>query len=94
MNQVIVNGYIYISIFIAMTGVILSVKSFQKNKTTGFFLGCACAAAAVVDISYLVSILSEDYFCVSVMSSSYCASVDVVLLCLLICTGNCTKNKF
>ena len=46
MNQVIVDGYIYISIVIALTGAILSVKSFQKNKTTGFFLGCACAAAA------------------------------------------------
>ena len=94
MNQVIVNGYIYISIFIAMTGVILSVKSFQKNKTTGFFLGCACAAAAVVDISYLVSILSEDYFCVSVMSSIYFASIDVMLVCLLIFTEYFTKNKF
>ncbi|MDY2558380.1 MAG: hypothetical protein SOW29_08555 [Candidatus Faecousia sp.] len=46
MNQVIVDGYIYISIAITLTGAILSVKSFQKNKTTGFFLGCACAAAA------------------------------------------------
>lgn len=94
MNQVIIDCYIYISILIAITDVILSIKSSQKNATTGRYLGWACAAAALVDVSYLVSILSRDYFVVSVMSSLYFISIDVMLVCLLVFTEYFTKNKF
>ena len=94
MNQTILEGYIFISIIIAVTDVILSLKSIQKNKTTGRYLGLACAGAAVVDISYLISILNDDYFCMSVMSSIYFVSIDYMLICLLIFTVYFTKNRF
>lgn len=94
MNQALLDGYILISITIAITDAILSIKSMQKNKTTGRYLGLACAGAAVVDISYLISILYDNYFCVSVMSSIYFISIDFMLICLLIFTVFFTKTNF
>ena len=94
MNQLFLNCYFYISILIALVDIILSKKSIQKNNTTGRYLGYACAVAAVVDISYLISILNDSYLCMSVMSSIYFASIDIMLVCLLIFTIYFTKGKF
>ena len=94
MNQTLLESYILVSIVIAATDVVLAIKSIQKNKAAGRYLGLACVGAAVVDLSYLVSILSGDYFCVSVMSSVYFVSIDFMLVCLLIFTVYFTKNKF
>ena len=50
MNEtVMINAYIVISIIIAATDILLAVKSFKKNKTTGRFLGFACMGAAIVE---------------------------------------------
>ena len=94
MNAMFLDYYIMISILIALVDAVLAIKSFQKNKTTGRFLGHACTGAAVVDISYLVSILNDDYLCMSVMSSIYFVTIDVMLLCLLVFTVYFTKGKF
>ena len=94
MNAMFLDYYIMISILIALVDAVLAIKSFQKNKTTGHFLGHACAGAAVVDISYLVSILNDEYRCMSVMSSIYFVTIDVMLLCLLVFTVYFTKGKF
>ena len=94
MNDVFLDIYIKISILIAVVDVILAKQSFQKNKTTGRFLGYACLGAAVVDISYLISILVDQYLCMSVMSSIYFVTIDVMLICLLIFTVYFTKGSF
>ena len=94
MNAMFLDYYIMISILIALVDAVLAIKSFQKNKTTGRFLGHACTGAAVVDISYLVSILNDDYLCMSVMSSIFFVTIDVMLLCLLVFTVYFTKGKF
>lgn len=94
MNEIFLESYIVISVLIALTDAVLSKKSIQKNKTTGRFLGYACAGAAVVDISYLISILNDSYLCMSVMSSIYFVSIDIMLLCLLVFTVYFTKGKF
>lgn len=94
MNATFLDIYMKVSILIAFLDAVLAVKSFQKNKTTGRFLGCACAGAAVVDISYLVSILNDEYRCMSVMSSIYFVTIDVMLLCLLVFTVYFTKGEF
>ena len=86
--------YAKISILIAVADIMLAVMSFRKNRTTGRFLGYACLGAAVVDISYLISILNNDYLCVSVMSSVYFANIDVMLLCLLVFTVYFTRGEF
>ena len=94
MNAAFLDGYIKVSILIALVDTVLAMKSFQKNKTTGRFLGFACAGAAVVDVSYLISILNDDYLCMSVMSSVYFVTIDVMLLSLRGFTVYFTKGKF
>lgn len=94
MQEMFLDCYIKISVVIALMDVFLAVKSIQKNKTTGRFLGFACVGAAVVDISYLISILNDDYLCMSVLSSVYFVSIDIMLICLLIFTVYFTKCKF
>ena len=94
MNAAFLDGYIKVSILIALVDTVLAMKSFQKNKTTGRFLGFACAGAAVVDVSYLISILNDDYLCMSVMSSVYFVTIDVMLPSLLVFTVYFTKGKF
>lgn len=94
MNEIFLDCYIKISILIAVIDIILSIKSIQKNNTTGRYLGFACAGAAVVDISYLISILNDSYLCMSVTSSIYFVSIDIMLVCLLIFTVYFTKRTF
>ena len=94
MNETFLDAYIKISILIALVDGVLAIKSFRKNKTSGRFLGCACAGAAVVDISYLISILNDDYLCMSVMSSVYFVTIDIMLLCLMVFTVYFTKGSF
>ena len=48
----------------------------------------------MVDISYLVSILNDEYLCMSVMSSVYFVTIDIMLLCLLVFTVYFTKGSF
>ena len=94
MKSVFVDIYIDASILIAVLDIILAVKSIQKKNSTGRFLGYACVGAAVVDISYLISILYNSYLCMSIMSSIYFVSIDVMLICLLIFTVYFTKRRF
>lgn len=94
MNEVVLKTYVFLSIIIAATDIILAIKSIKKNKTTGRFLGLACIGAAIVDISYLISIISDSYMAMSVMSSIYFVSIDYMLVCLLIFTVYFTKGRF
>ena len=94
MHKIFLDCYFTISILIAMIDVILAVKSIQKNNPMGRYLGFACAGAAVVDISYLISILNGSYLCMSIMSSIYFASIDIMLVCLLVFTVYFTKRRF
>lgn len=94
MNEVVLKIYVFLSIIIAATDIILAIKSIKKNTTTGRFLGLACIGAAIVDISYLISIISDSYMAMSVMSSIYFVSIDYMLVCLLIFTVYFTKGRF
>lgn len=94
MNRIVLEGYIVISVMIAITDILLAIQSMKKNKTTGRFLGLACAAAALVDISYLISIISKSYLNMSIMSSVYFVGIDFMLVCLLMFTVYFTKGRF
>lgn len=94
MNEVVLKTYVFSSIIIAATDIILGMKSIKKNKTTGRFLGLACIGAAIVDISYLISIISDSYMAMSVMSSIYFVSIDYMLVCLLIFIVYFTEGRF
>lgn len=86
--------YIILSIFIAAVDITIAQKSMKRNKTTGRHLGMACILAAVVDLSYLISILSDNYMCMSVMSSIYFVSIDIMLLCFVAFAGFFTNGSF
>ena len=94
MNALLLDGYAKVSVLIAIIDILLAVKAWKKNKTTGHYFAYACIGAAVVDISYLISILMHEYLCVSIMSSIYFATIDVMLLCLVIFTVYYTKGSF
>ena len=94
MGERFLECYVFVSILIALIDVLLCIKSLQKRNMTGKFLGYACAGAAVVDVSYLISILNNSYLCMSVMSSVYFVSIDIMLVCLLVFTICFTKQKF
>ena len=72
----------------------LGVLSIRKNRTTGRYLGLACIGAAIVDLSYLISILSDSYLCMSVMSSIYFIDIDFMLLNLVAFNVYFTKGSF
>ena len=94
MNEIFLDCYIKISILIAVIDILLAVKSIQKNSMPGRYLGYACAGAAIVDISYLISILNDSYLCMSITSSIYFVSIDLMLIWLLIFTVYFTKRQF
>lgn len=94
MDQTFIDFYIKISLIIALTDILLSVMCFLKKKNTGKYLGAACIFAAVVDLSYLGSLLTDSYFYMSVLSSIYFVSIDIMLLCLLVFMVFFTKGSF
>ena len=94
MNATFSDLYIYFSVLIALADIFLALMSLQKNRTTGRFLGYACLGAAVVDVSYLVSILNDEYLCMSVMSSVYFVNIDIMLVNLLIFTIYFIEGSF
>ena len=94
MGSAFLRGYQLVSVLIALADGILAAKSFQKRTPAGRFLGLACVGAAVVDISYLISILSSSYLLMSAMSSVYFVTIDFMLLCLLEFTVYFTKGSF
>lgn len=57
MNDLLLNLYKMVSVLIAIVDIVLAIKAFGKKSHTGLYLGLSCVGAAVVDISYLVSIM-------------------------------------
>ncbi|MGN0741519.1 MAG: diguanylate cyclase domain-containing protein [Candidatus Fimadaptatus sp.] len=94
MDARFIDSYIAFSVLIAAADLWLAIESLRRNRTTGRFLGLACVGAAVVDASYLVSILYDNYLCMSVTSSIYFVTIDVMLLCLLVFTVYFTRGRF
>ena len=94
MSEMFLEFYKLLSILIAGADIFLAIKSLQKKTPAGQYLGAACLGAAVVDISYLISILNSGYLCMSIMSSIYFSTIDVMLICLLGFTVYFTKGEF
>ena len=83
MDNSFVTAYTIISVIIAAIGFYYSKKSFQKTEIAGRFLGLAAIAAAIVDISYLISILTNNYVQNSIASSVYFCGIDWMLVSLV-----------
>ena len=86
--------YILLSILIALMDLYLGVLSNTEKPDDWALSGLACIGAAIVDLSYLISILSDSYLCMSVMSSIYFIDIDFMLLNLVAFTVYFTKGSF
>lgn len=92
--RMFLKGYVSVSVLIALIDLCLGILSLKKNRTTGRYLGFACIGAAIVDVSYLISILHEDYRFMSVMSSVYFINIDFMLLNLVTFMVYFTRSRF
>ena len=70
---------IVISVLIAGMDFLIAKKSLEENKKEGYFLGCSCQLAAIVDISYLLSILVDNSLVYACLTSIYFISIDLML---------------
>lgn len=76
----VVFGYLIYSIVIAAIGIILAAACFQNRMWGARSLGVAILSGVIVEVTYLFSIISTDYYLSSLMASLYFAFIDVMLL--------------
>lgn len=72
-------GYIFLSVIIAAVDIIIAVLSFMKRNRKGMLLGSASIFAAIADSTYLVSIMTRDYFINSLFASFYFIAISMLL---------------
>ena len=75
--------YAIFSCMIAAIDLYVAGKSRQAGGDKGIWLSRTAVFCAAVDLTYLVSISSTNYFTVSLFSSLYFISIDWLLICLL-----------
>ncbi|SHK99671.1 diguanylate cyclase domain-containing protein [Fibrobacter sp. UWEL] len=85
--------YSVISLVVAVIDLVVAKLAFSKKGVLGKSLAATCVGCALVDLSYLASIWSEDYFVNSCMSSIYFVCVDAMLVCLLFFLTRFTRRK-
>ena len=83
MSNTIIVVFTVLSLLLAAIDLCYGYKATQKTEEFSRFLGLAALAAAVVTISYLVSIWTGSYRMVSVASSVYFAGIDWMLVSLV-----------
>ena len=74
---------ILISIVIAGMDVTIAAKALSERKKEGHYLAGACFLAALVDISYLLSLFCENPVIYSCLTSTYFISIDIMLMFLV-----------
>ena len=74
-----VAAYSVVSVLIAVVDLMIAARIFSLKRKGSRALAWTCVMTAVVDIFYLTSILSSNYRVVSVSSSLYFFSIDVML---------------
>lgn len=75
--------YIVISSLVVVFDVGIAAKVFAHKKNYSHVLGCTCLASGLVQVVYLLSVLSDHYFYVSFFSSMYFISISFAVLLLL-----------
>ena len=83
MNNTIIVVFTVFSLLLTAIDLYYCYKTFQKTEAFSRYLGLAALAAAVVTVSYLISIWSDTYRYVSVASSVYFAGIDWMLVSLV-----------
>ena len=83
-NFTFISAYCVISLVVAAIDVYMAVNAFGHKGPFGKYLGLVCIFAALVDITYLFSVINTDYFVSSLMSSLYFLCIDGMLICLIV----------
>ena len=77
-------GYIFLSVVIAAVDIIIAILSFMKRNRKGVLLGSATVFAAIADSTYLVSVITANYFVNSLFTSFYFMAISIMLnFCVL-----------
>ncbi|MDO4182648.1 MAG: HD domain-containing protein [Coriobacteriia bacterium] len=72
--------FIFFSVAIAAVDAVTLVMSARQRDRDGRLLACAIACAMLVALGYLFSVVATDYFLMSLASSIYFASIDIMLV--------------
>lgn len=83
METSIINVYIAVSVIVAIVDIVVMVSCLRKHSDLGRLLAHTVGCATAVDLTYLFSILSDNYFFASVMTSAYFVSIDWMVLSLV-----------
>lgn len=75
--------YIIVSLLFAAVDVLLAVMSFKKKDSRGRALGYTCVGCAFVDLAYLGSVICDNLFLYSCLSSLYFWGVSFMVLALV-----------
>ena len=92
MENKIVAFYIVVAVMLAAIDFFYGHKAFQKDEPFGRYLGISAFAAAVVTLSYMVSIQTRTQLIVSVSSSIYFSGIDWMLVSLVHFVYSFTEN--
>lgn len=76
----IIIGYAIYALIIALLGIIFAIKCFGTKMWGAKYLGFTFANSVAVNIWYLLSIVTQNYFFSSLMSSLYFAFIDAMVL--------------
>lgn len=87
------NIYIAISLIIAFASFIIASKAFHNKTTEGRYLGIMIGFGSVVNLSYVGSLLAEEYFSLSLANSIYFAMFDIMLMAFLLYIIEFTGTK-
>ena len=83
MNDSVVTAFCIVSVLLAWIDLSISRRALSKATEMGNYLAFSGIAAALVTLSYLLSVLSVDHFRVSLSSSIYFMSIDWLLIFLV-----------
>ncbi len=82
-NIILINMYIVISLFVLIADGITAFRAYREKKNNSSILGTTCIFAALVQITYLLSISAKSYSVMSFFFSLYFISVDLSVYTLL-----------
>ena len=87
-------GYIFLSVVIAAVDIIIAILSFMKRNRKGVLLGSATIFAAIADSTYLVSVITANYFVNSLFTSFYFMAISIMLnFCVLFIFGYTGRKR-
>ena len=76
MERFLEDYYIFVSLLLAGTDMCIFAAAVRHKDKMGRYIAAVSVFAAAVDLTYLGSILAEDYFIASCFASLYFIGID------------------